>query len=167
MNVGFVLLGLGSTVFAYLLWKSRYGPKAGRLGNLVFVCSCNRHFGYHGLPGLGSSRMTYMMPMGIYEVGWVSGCLLRNTKHLLSRSQFRLVSSKHLVHMKTHLLITVVCLAALVLAGTALAQTPGPSVDSKDESHCLSRLWLARCPSVGRSRQAGRMDHPDQSRDLS
>jgi hypothetical protein len=28
MNVGFILLGLGSTVFAYLLLKSRYVPKA-------------------------------------------------------------------------------------------------------------------------------------------
>lgn len=70
MYVAFVLLGLGSAVFAYLLLQSRYVPRLipawgifaslllalGSLGILVF-------------PGLSVLGMAYMAPMGIYEVG--------------------------------------------------------------------------------------------------
>lgn len=70
MNVGFILLGLGSSVFAYLLLKSRYVPKvvAGwgifssllmTLGTLAIIV----------FPGLGVVGIAYMIPMGLYEVG--------------------------------------------------------------------------------------------------
>ena len=68
MNAGFVLLGLGSAVFAALFWRSRYIPRliagwglfaslllsAGSLVVLVFP---------------RAASMAYMMPMGLYEVG--------------------------------------------------------------------------------------------------
>lgn len=70
MSVGFVLLGLGSTVFAYLLWKSRYVPKAlaawGIVSSLLLAIVTLAIMVFPGLAALG---LTYMMPMGIYEVG--------------------------------------------------------------------------------------------------
>ena len=69
MSVGFILLGLGSAIFAYLLLKSRYVPKAlallGIFGALLLA------FGSLAIivfPTLGRAGMSYMMPMGIYEV---------------------------------------------------------------------------------------------------
>jgi hypothetical protein len=71
MNVGFILLGLGSTVFAYLFLKSRYIPRALAawgifaslvLGILTWIIIV--------FPGLGTALgLTYMIPMFIYEVG--------------------------------------------------------------------------------------------------
>jgi hypothetical protein len=70
MNVGFTLLGLGSTVFAYLLLKSRYVPKAlaawGIFSSLVLAAGT---LAIMVFPGLGVVGLAYMMPMGIYEVG--------------------------------------------------------------------------------------------------
>ena len=70
MNVGFILLGLGSTVFAYLLLKSRYVPKAvaawGIFSSLVMTVGT---FAIMVFPRLGAMGLTYMMPLGIYEVG--------------------------------------------------------------------------------------------------
>jgi hypothetical protein len=71
MSVGFILLGLGSTVFAYLLLKSRYVPKAlavwGILSSLVLSIVTLAIIVF---PGLGDVLgLAYMAPMGIYEVG--------------------------------------------------------------------------------------------------
>jgi hypothetical protein len=71
MNVGFILLGLGSTVFAYLLLKSRYVPKAlaawGIFSSLVLAIVT---WVILVFPGLGDVvGLAYMGPMGIYEVG--------------------------------------------------------------------------------------------------
>jgi hypothetical protein len=70
MNVGFILLGLGSTVFAYLLLKSRYVPKAmaawGIFSSLLLAVGT---LAIMVFPGLGAVGLAYMMPMGIYEVG--------------------------------------------------------------------------------------------------
>ena len=70
MSVGFILLGLGSAIFAYLLLKSGYVPRAlallGIFGALLLA------FGSLAIivfPTLGRIGMSYMMPMGIYEVG--------------------------------------------------------------------------------------------------
>jgi uncharacterized protein DUF4386 len=69
-DVGFVFLGLGSTVFAYLLFKSRYIPRALAgwgvfsslalaLGSLAVILS----------PWFATNAsMIYMMPMFFYEV---------------------------------------------------------------------------------------------------
>ena len=71
MNVGFILLGLGSTVFAYLLLKSRYVPKAlaawGIFSSLVLAIVTLAIIVF---PSLGNVMgLAYMAPMGIYEVG--------------------------------------------------------------------------------------------------
>lgn len=70
MSVGFVFLGLGSAVFAYLLLKSRYVPKAlaalGIFGALTLSVVTLASMVFPGLRVLG---MTYMLPMGLYEVG--------------------------------------------------------------------------------------------------
>jgi hypothetical protein len=70
MTVGFALLGLGSAVYAYLLLKSRYVPKA--LAVLGIFSSLLLALGTLAImvfPGLGAVGMAYMMPMGLYEVG--------------------------------------------------------------------------------------------------
>ena len=70
MSVGFILLGLGSAIFAYLLLRSHYVPQALAtfgifsalllaLGTLTIIL----------VPRLGAIGMAYMMPMGLYEVG--------------------------------------------------------------------------------------------------
>jgi hypothetical protein len=71
MNVGFILLGLGSTVFAYLLLKSRYVPKAlaawGIFSSLVLAIVT---WVIMVFPSLGDAvGLAYMGPMGLYEVG--------------------------------------------------------------------------------------------------
>ena len=70
MNVGFILLGLGSAVFAYLLLKSRYIPKALAVweifSSLVLAIAT---LAFIVFPGFGIMGLAYMMPMGIYEVG--------------------------------------------------------------------------------------------------
>ena len=58
MSVGFILVGLGSTVFAYLLLKSRSSLLLAVVTLAIMV-----------FPGLGALGLSYMMPMGIYEVG--------------------------------------------------------------------------------------------------
>jgi hypothetical protein len=76
MNVGFILLGLGSTVFAYLLLKSGYIPKAlaiwGLFSSLVFALVT---LGIMIFPSLVALGLAYMVPMGIYEV-WLGFWLL-------------------------------------------------------------------------------------------
>lgn len=69
-NVGFVFLGLGSTVFAFLWLKSRYIPKAlaglGIISSLVLAIVT---LAIMVFPSLGALGLSYMMPLGIYEVG--------------------------------------------------------------------------------------------------
>ncbi|MEO8043409.1 MAG: DUF4386 domain-containing protein [Spartobacteria bacterium] len=70
MSVAFVFLGLGSAVFAWLLLKSRYVPKAlaalGIFGALTLSIVTLAIIVFPGLRVLG---MIYMLPMGLYEVG--------------------------------------------------------------------------------------------------
>lgn len=71
MSVGFVLLGLGSAVFAYLLLKSRYVPRAlaawGIFSSLVLATVTLAILVF---PDLGNVLgLAYMAPMGVYEVG--------------------------------------------------------------------------------------------------
>jgi len=71
MNVGFILLGLGSAIFAYLLFKSGYVPRW--LAGLGIVGSLLLTFGTLAIimfPAFGGGMgMAYMLPMGLYEVG--------------------------------------------------------------------------------------------------
>jgi hypothetical protein len=70
MSVAFVLLGCGSAVFAWLLWKSRYVPRWisawGIFGSLVLSLGT---VAIALFPSLGVVGLAYMAPIGIYEVG--------------------------------------------------------------------------------------------------
>ena len=67
--VGFVFLGLGSTVFSYLLFKSGYIPKAlavlGIFGSLVMAVVTLAILVFPGLSAV--LGLAYMAPMGIFE----------------------------------------------------------------------------------------------------
>jgi Domain of unknown function (DUF4386) len=70
MSVGFILLGLGSSLFAYLLLRSRYVPKAfAVLGVFSSLLLALGSLAIIVFPGLSVIGMSYMMPMGLYEVG--------------------------------------------------------------------------------------------------
>lgn len=70
-NVGFVFLGLGSTVFSYLWFKSRYIPRVlaawGIFSSLVLAIFSLAIMVSPGLAGVVG--MAYMGPMGLYEMG--------------------------------------------------------------------------------------------------
>lgn len=70
LNLGFVLLGLGSAVFAYLLLRSRYVPKAlaawGVFSSLLLAASAIAVILF---PAVGPFALVTMIPMFIYEVG--------------------------------------------------------------------------------------------------
>ncbi len=69
-QIGFVLTGLGSTVFSYLWFKSRYIPRAlaawGIFSSLVLAIGTLVIMIF---PGLAAVGIVYMLPMGVYEVG--------------------------------------------------------------------------------------------------
>lgn len=69
-NIGFVFLGFGSTVFSYLWFKSRYIPKTmaawGIFSSLLLAIVTLAIMVFPSLEVLG---LSYMMPLGIYEVG--------------------------------------------------------------------------------------------------
>jgi len=70
MSVGFILLGLGSTVFACLLLKSRYVPKAlAALGIFASLLLSISTLAIIVFPDLAAVSMACMIPMGLYEVG--------------------------------------------------------------------------------------------------
>jgi hypothetical protein len=68
-NIGFAFLGLGSAMFSYLWFKSYYIPRSlaalGIFGSsLMAVVSLAIMI----FPGISALGMTYMAPMGIYEL---------------------------------------------------------------------------------------------------
>jgi hypothetical protein len=69
-GVGFVFLGLGSTVFAYLLFKSRYIPRAlagwGIFSSLTLAIGSLATILFAGFAA--NASMSYMVPMFFYEV---------------------------------------------------------------------------------------------------
>ena len=70
-QVGFLFLGLGSTLFSCLWWRSRYIPRA-LAGFGIFASSFMAlvSLGIIVWPGLlGLLTMAYMAPMGLYEIG--------------------------------------------------------------------------------------------------
>jgi hypothetical protein len=71
MYVGFILLGLGSTVFAWLLLKSRYVPRPlAAWGVFSSVLMAIGTWVILVFPGVGSAvGLAYMFPIGLYEVG--------------------------------------------------------------------------------------------------
>ncbi len=70
LQIAFVFLGLGTTVFSYLWWKSRYIPRAlaalGIFGALLLAIGTLVIMVF---PSLGVVGLTYMLPLGIYEFG--------------------------------------------------------------------------------------------------
>jgi hypothetical protein len=70
MNTGFVLLGLGSAVFAYVLYKSRYIPRVlaglGVFASLLLAVYALSIILY---PKAADLQLIPMLPMGIYEIG--------------------------------------------------------------------------------------------------
>lgn len=69
LGLGFVLLGLGSAVFAYLLFKSCYVPRVlaawGVFSSLLLAASAMAVILF---PAVGTFVLVAMMPMFIYEV---------------------------------------------------------------------------------------------------
>jgi hypothetical protein len=70
VNVDFVFLGMGSTVFCYLWLRSRYIPRAlaalGVFGSSLLAAGS---FALVIFPALGSAlSLTYMLPLGLFEV---------------------------------------------------------------------------------------------------
>ncbi len=70
LSVGFMLVGLGSSVFAYLLLKSRDVPRVlaawGIFSSLLLAAYAITFIVY---PPLTSIWIAWMIPMGIYEIG--------------------------------------------------------------------------------------------------
>ena len=78
LNMGFILLGLGSAVFAYLLFKSRYVPGIlagwGVFSSLLLAAYSVAIIVF---PKVGALQIVPMLPMGIYEVSLGLWLLLR------------------------------------------------------------------------------------------
>jgi hypothetical protein len=81
-NVGFVFLGLGSAVFAWLWFQSNYIPRAlAALGVFSSLLLAAANFAFILSPGLSRAvGMGYMAPMGIFEVAMGFWLLFRPLK---------------------------------------------------------------------------------------
>ena len=88
MLVGFILLGLGSAIYAWLLLKSRYVPKPlallGIFGALLLALGTMAIMIF---PALGRVGMAYMIPMGLYEVGLGFWLLIKGLKESPAATQ--------------------------------------------------------------------------------
>jgi hypothetical protein len=81
VNMGFILLGLGSSVFAYLLLKSQYIPRI-LAGWGVFASLLLSAYALSIIvfPKAGAVQLVPMLPMGIYEVSLGLWLLLRGAR---------------------------------------------------------------------------------------
>lgn len=81
MNLGFIPLGLGSALFAYLLLKSRYVPRVlagwGVFSSLLLAAFALSIIVF---PKAGALQMIPMLPMGLYEVALGFWLLLRGAR---------------------------------------------------------------------------------------
>jgi hypothetical protein len=81
MNMGFIPLGLGSAVFAYLFFKARYIPRVlagwGVFSSLLLATYALSVIVY---PKTGAMQLVPMLPMGIYEVSLGFWLLLKGAK---------------------------------------------------------------------------------------
>jgi hypothetical protein len=81
-DIGFIFVGLGSTVFAYLLLRARYIPRLlagwGVFGSLLFTAY---NFSIIVFPGVEATLMyVSFAPIGIYEIVVGFWLLLRGAK---------------------------------------------------------------------------------------
>ena len=80
-NMGFIPLGLGSAVFAYLFFKSRYIPRLlagwGVFASLLLAAFALSIVVY---PKSGALQLISMLPMGIYEVSLGLWLLVKGAK---------------------------------------------------------------------------------------
>lgn len=81
-SIGFIFLGLGSAIFAYLLLKSRYVPQVlaglGVFASLLFTVCALLIIVY---PGTGDIlQIVSFVPMGIYEVTLGLWLLIKGAK---------------------------------------------------------------------------------------
>lgn len=80
-NVGFVFLGVGSTIFGYLWLKSGYIPRFvaiwGILSSLLLAVAT---LGIMIYPRLGALGLLHMMPLGLFEVGLGLWLLLKGLR---------------------------------------------------------------------------------------
>jgi hypothetical protein len=81
MNTGFVLLGLGSAVFAWLFFRSRYIPRI-LAGWGVFASLLLSAYAFTIIvfPKAAALQIVPMLPMGIYEVGLGFWLLLKGVR---------------------------------------------------------------------------------------
>lgn len=69
LNVTFVLLGVGSAIFAHLLLRSGYIPRAlAGFGLFASVLLAASSLAAVVFPAVGPYQFSLMMPMGVYEV---------------------------------------------------------------------------------------------------
>jgi hypothetical protein len=70
LQIAFVFVGFGTAIFSYLWLKSHYIPRAlailGIVGSLMLAIV---GLAIMVFPSLGSLGLTYMIPLGLYEVG--------------------------------------------------------------------------------------------------
>jgi hypothetical protein len=81
MNTGFVLLGIGSALFAYVFWKSSYIPRP-LAGLGVFASPLLAAYALSIIlfPASAKLGLMPMAPMGIYEIGLGLWLLIRGVK---------------------------------------------------------------------------------------
>ena len=69
-DIGFIFLGLGSTVFAYLLLRSRYIPRVlAGWGIFASILFATYNLVIIVIPAVTTLMYVFFMPMGIYEIG--------------------------------------------------------------------------------------------------
>ena len=82
VNLGFVLLGLGSAVFACLLLRSGYVPRALAVLGIVGSALLATYAGvWIVVPDVMRLQYIPMLPMGLYEVGLGLWLLARGVSH--------------------------------------------------------------------------------------
>jgi Domain of unknown function (DUF4386) len=82
LNLSFVFLGIGSTVFGYLWFKSKYIPHVlAALGVVASLLLAAGSFAIIIFPDLSKIlSMAYMMPMGVFEVTMGFWLLIRGLR---------------------------------------------------------------------------------------
>ncbi|HEX4667476.1 MAG TPA: DUF4386 domain-containing protein [Chthoniobacterales bacterium] len=82
LSIGFVFLGFGSAIFSYVWFQSRYIPKAlagwGIFASVLLAIASLVTMVFPRLYAV--LGMSYMMPMGIYEIGLGLWLLIRGLK---------------------------------------------------------------------------------------